>query len=46
MIQDCFKIEKELISEAAKQAKKERCSKSAIYRKAIAEYLERQKPLR
>lgn len=39
--QDCFKIEQELIDKAKEQAKRERTSKSSIYRKAIVEYLER-----
>lgn len=46
MVQDCFRIEKELLKAAIEQAKKEHCSRSSIYRKALAEYLERQKPLR
>lgn len=41
-IQDCFKIEPDVIEKAKKQANKERTSKSSIYRKAIVEYLDRQ----
>lgn len=40
-IQDCFRNEKDLIDRAISQAKKERTSKSSIYRKAIAEYLDK-----
>lgn len=40
-VQDCFKIEPDVIDKAKEQAKKERTSKSSIYRKAIVEYLER-----
>lgn len=40
-IQDCFKIEVDLIGRAKAQAKKEGGNKSALYRKAIIEYLER-----
>lgn len=40
-IQDCFKVEPDVIEKAKKQASKERTSKSSIYRKAIVEYLER-----
>ncbi len=41
-IQDCFKVEPDVIEKAKQQAKKERTSKSSIYRKAIVEYLDRQ----
>lgn len=40
-VQDCFKIEPDVIDKAKEQAKKERTSKSSIYRKAIVEYLDR-----
>lgn len=39
--QDCLRIEQELIDRAKDQAKKERTSKSSIYRKALVQYLEK-----
>jgi len=41
MIQDCFKIEKELMKWASNQGKKEGGNKSVLYRKAIIEYKEK-----
>lgn len=43
-IQDCFKIEAELLALANKQAYEESTSRGAIYRKALIEYLRKTNP--
>lgn len=38
---DCFRIDESLMNRATRIAKSETCSRAAIYRKALIEYLEK-----
>jgi hypothetical protein len=40
-VQDCFKIELELKKRAQRQSIADGCSRAAVYRKALIDYLEK-----